>query len=98
MNTAFACHYQCEYRLSDSEKRLQAIAQQYASETEAYDRTVCTGPILHDGIMPVTRREFALVNRNARQTMDRLCAEHPEFSHQQIRRAVSRADSRGRTS
>lgn len=98
MNTAFASHYQCEYRPSDSEKRLMAIAQQYASETEAYDRTVCTGPILHDGIMPVTRREFALVNRNARQTMDRLCTEHPEFSCQQIRRAACRVDVRGRAS
>jgi hypothetical protein len=95
MNTAFASYYQCEYRLSDSEKRLLAIAQQYASETEAYDRTVCTGPILHDGIMPVTRHQFALVNRNARQTMDRLCIENPEFSQQQIRRAAYQVDCRG---
>lgn len=95
MNTAFASHYLPENRLSDSDQRLQDIAQQYVSETEAYDRTVCTGPILHDGVMPATRHQFALVNRNARQTMDRLCIEHPEFSQQQIRRAAYQVDCRG---
>jgi hypothetical protein len=98
MNTAFANLYQCEVRLSDSEQRLLDLAQQYVTEVETYDRTVCTGPVLRDGIMPATRHEFALVNRNARQTMDRLCAEHPEFTRKQILRAVARIDNRGHLS
>ncbi|ANF87734.1 hypothetical protein A7J50_4379 [Pseudomonas antarctica] len=96
--SAFASLYQREFGLSESEHRLLALALQYIDETETYDRTVCTGPILHDGVMPATRHQFALANRNARQTMDRLCNANPEFSDQQIRRAVSRIDSLGRTS
>lgn len=96
MHTAFASLYQSDFRLSDSQQRLLNLAQRYVDETQAYDRTVCTGPVRHDGIMPVTRHEFALVNRNARQTMERLCTEHPEFSAQQIRRAAARVGSQGR--
>ncbi|MEL7551944.1 hypothetical protein AAGV37_18885 [Pseudomonas protegens] len=97
MNTAFAHLYQCEYRFSDSQLRLLALAEQYVNETEAYDRTVCTGPVLRDGIMPATRHEFALVNRNARQVLEQINTQNPEFSVHQIRTAASRIDSRGRS-
>ncbi|WP_122299289.1 hypothetical protein [Pseudomonas syringae] len=95
MTTAFASLFQCQFKLSESERRLLALAQQYVTETEAYDRTVCTGPIQRDGIMPASRHEFALVNRNAHQTMDRLCAENPDFTRQQLRRAAARVGDRG---
>ncbi|MBB6153695.1 hypothetical protein HDC30_000889 [Pseudomonas sp. JAI115] len=95
MPTAYASLYQSDFRLSESQQRLLDLAQRYVDETEAYDRTVCTGPIRRDGIMPVTRHEFALVNLNARLAMDRICAAHPEFNRQEILRAVSRIDNRG---
>ncbi|WP_350614643.1 hypothetical protein [Pseudomonas sp. HY7a-MNA-CIBAN-0227] len=95
MNTAFANLYQSDFTPTESERRLSAAAEQYIAETEAYDRTVCTGPIKHGAIMPASSHEFVLVNRNAMRTMDRLCTQHPEFNRQQILREVSRADIRG---
>lgn len=95
MNTAFANLYQGDFTLTESERRLSAAAEQYIAETEAYDRTVCTGPIRHGSIMPATSHEHSLVNRNAIRAFDRLCVLHPEFTRLQIRREVSRADIRG---
>lgn len=97
MNTAFAHLYQCEYRLSESQLRLLTLAEQYVNEAEAYDRTVCTGPVLRDGIMPATPHEFALVNRNACQLLERISAQNPEFSAHQIRAAAAHLDSRGKS-
>lgn len=95
MNTAFANLYQSDFTPTESERRLAAAAEQYVAETEAYDRTVCTGPILKGSIMPTNSHERGLVNRNAIRAMDRLCTQHPEFTRQQILREVSRADIRG---
>lgn len=95
MNTSFANLYQSDFTLTESERRLAAAAEQYVAETEAYDRTVCTGPIKQGSIMPVGSHELSLVNRNARLALDRLCTQHPEFTRQQILREVSRADIRG---
>lgn len=95
MNTAFANLYLGDLTPSESERRLSAAAEQYVAETEAYDRTVCTGPIVKGSIMPADSHERGLVNRNAMRAMDRLCTQHPEFTRQQIRREVSRADIRG---
>ena len=95
MNTAFANLYQSDFTPTESERRLAAAAEQYVAETEAYDRTVCTGPILKGSIMPANSHERRLVNRNAMQAMDRIYTQHPEFTRQQILREVSRADIRG---
>lgn len=95
MNTAFANLYLGVFTPTESERRLSAAAEQYIEETEAYDRTVCTGPIKHGTIMPATSREHSLVNRNAIRAFDRLCTQHPEFTRQRIRREVARADARG---
>lgn len=95
MNTAFANLFQSDFTPSEAERRLLAAAEKYVVETEAYDRTVCTGPIKDGSIMPATPHEHRLVNRNALRAMDHLCSEHPEFTRQQIRREVARADIRG---
>lgn len=44
---------------------LDGLAAEYCRRTEAYDRTVCTGPIGRDGILPATPREMSLIGRNA---------------------------------
>ena len=95
MNTAFANHFQCDFKPSESEIRLLAVAQQYVDETETYDRSVCTGPIGRDGIMPATRHEFALVNQNAKKVMNRLCSCNQGFTRAQIQRAAARTEYRG---
>ncbi|SOD25205.1 hypothetical protein SAMN05518800_1792 [Variovorax sp. YR752] len=44
---------------------LEGLVKQYIERCEAYDRTVCTGPIGIDGILPATARERGLITRNA---------------------------------
>ncbi|MGY2155772.1 hypothetical protein [Pseudomonas tolaasii] len=95
MNTAFANLYQSDFTPSEAERCLSAAAEQYVAGTEAYDRTVCTGPLVRGAIMPANSHERGLANRNAMSAMDHLCTQHPEFTKQQIQREVFRADSRG---
>ncbi|WP_271043363.1 hypothetical protein [Pseudomonas sp. VB3] len=84
--------YECKFQLTEREILLREIAEQYVRDADAYDRTVCTGPIKHGEIMPYGYQELALVNRNARRLMDLLCQSHPQFSRSEIRRAISAAD------
>lgn len=58
--------------LTPEERKLRELAQQYIERTEAYDRTVCTGPITRGEIMPASIQEGALINRNARKVHDEL--------------------------
>lgn len=95
MNTAFSNLYQGVFAPTEAEERLLAAAEQYVAETEAYDRTVCTGPVIRGEIMPANSHERGLANRNAVRAFDNLCTQHPEFTRQQIRREISRTDSLG---
>lgn len=69
---------------------LMELAHSYYRDTEAYDRTVCTGPITRDGIMPLTSRERGLINRNAGKVMARVRvrAELAGFTGEQLREAL----------
>jgi hypothetical protein len=59
-------HQQFLGRFSDSLDSLVGFAHRYHEETEAYDRTVCTGPIGRDGgILPATPEQRWMINRNA---------------------------------
>jgi len=49
----------------------------YYFACEVYDRVVCTGPILRDGIVPRTGEELAEINRNARRQMQKLRERFP---------------------
>ena len=95
MNTAFANLYQSVFTPTESERRMSAAAEQYVAETEEYDQTVCTGPVIRGAIMPANSHERGLANRNAVRAFDYLCTQHPEFTRQQIRREIYRTDSRG---
>lgn len=44
---------------------LHKIAKIYHENCEAYDRTVCTGPVGRDGITPSNYKESGLINLNA---------------------------------
>lgn len=50
---------------TEDEWFVAALAREYNDRTEAYDRTVCTGPITHGEIRPMNHHELALINRNA---------------------------------
>jgi hypothetical protein len=54
---------------------VRRLAEQYEAECEAYDRTVCTGPIRDGSIMPATPQEFAQVQRHAREVLRRVLTE-----------------------
>ncbi|WP_338616501.1 hypothetical protein [Pigmentiphaga sp. CHJ604] len=53
------------------ELELYQLAQAYYLETEAFDRAVCTGPILHGEIYPATDAEHRLIQINARKVLAR---------------------------
>lgn len=86
---AFRDLYQCEFKISDRDLELMRLVRLYRKECEAYDRTVCTGPIGRDGIMPTNHRELALVNRNARAVRARVFAG-TNYTSREIQDADSR--------
>lgn len=50
---------------NEEDRYLFDLAEEYHRRIEAYDRTVCTGPIRHGGVMPANDKERVLINRNA---------------------------------
>lgn len=70
--------------------QLDELADEYHERCEAYDRTVCTGPVGRDGILPATNSELRLINRNAsavRRDIERR-ALMLGYSHEQVARAI----------
>lgn len=57
---------------SERDRALRWLAREYHERAEAYDRSVCTGPIVDGSILPVGAREFALVNRHAHELIQEL--------------------------
>lgn len=55
--------------------QLFKLAREYHQSTEAYDRSVCTGPYINGCIWPNSGHERHLINQNARYEMNRLTME-----------------------
>lgn len=89
----FAEQFLCEFKPTPAEMLLRELAERYVSETEAYDRTVCTGPIIRGAIMPATTQERAQINRNAKALFDRL-VDHGlgRFTRNDLQREISRVE------
>lgn len=66
------------------------LAREYYKRTEAFDRTVCTGPIGRDGIMPIDHQQAAIIGRNAYLVFRDLCraAESDGFSSKELKEAM----------
>lgn len=60
---------------TERELKLRALAVRYIAESEAFDRTVCTGPIGRDGILPATPQELGAINRHAIGLLGKLAIE-----------------------
>lgn len=58
-------HLGIPWRESEEDRTLRLLAEQYHERTEAYDRTVCTGPIINGSIMPVGPYEHSMINKHA---------------------------------
>jgi hypothetical protein len=67
--------FECEWTPTEKDNKLHELALRYHAETEAYDRTVCTGPIVRDSIQAANSRELAQINRNARQVFNQIARE-----------------------
>lgn len=67
--------FECDWTPTEKDRLLYELAKRYHDETEAYDRTVCTGPIVRGSIRPVYPRETVLINRNAQRVFDGIARE-----------------------
>ncbi len=78
------------------ELKAAQLAERYHRETEAYDRTVCTGPPFHGSAMPATCHEHALINRYAHAKMREIMEEAARagISREAVGRAIARAELR----
>lgn len=87
----FTDQFMCEFKPTPAE--VTAAAERYVAESEAYDRTVCTGPIIRGEIMPATPRECALISRYANQLFKRLVAENAgHFSSDELKQELHRIE------
>lgn len=83
-------YFHQSFELSEHDVLLDKLARHYHASTEAYDRTVCTGPIVRGEIQPASSREFALINRNASYTIKMILAEEPSITIKELYRAINR--------
>ena len=86
-----------DFSIEAQDHVLVQLADEYHQRTEAFDRTVCTGPMGHDGIMPANHRQLALINANAqrirRELVDR--AVQAGFTEAQFKEAMMHSIRRG---
>jgi hypothetical protein len=75
----FSDMYLTEFKQSERDIQLDTLAKKYHVLCEQYDRTVCTGPIQHGLIMPMSPHERALVVRNAKQVFKQIEQEASFF-------------------
>jgi len=77
---------------TEKDQKVHELAGRYHELTEAYDRTVCTGPIVNGDIRPATPRESAMINRNAKQVFaDLLTQSAPhEITEAELKTAIRR--------
>ena len=83
-------YFQQPYELSAKDLLLIKLAAYYNTSTEAYDRTVCTGPIVRGEIQPASPRELALINRNASLTIKMILASEPGVTRKELHQAIDR--------
>ena len=93
--SGFAVQYLCTFTLTTEQEQLRRMAERYLHEAEAYDRTVCSGPTGRDGVRPANPRELALINRHAYTLLDRLAAELPTYSRQDLLREIASVERQG---
>jgi hypothetical protein len=91
--------FQGEFSIEGQDPDLVKLADEYHQRAEAYDRTVCTGPIGPDGIMPANHAELAKINRHAEQLRHELAgrALRAGFTLMQFKEAMMHHIRRGPT-
>ena len=85
----FESQYIGKFLVSQDDNDLAQIAKIYHEEAEAYDRTVCSGPIIDGSIIPETSCQRTLISNNARKIQKRLENEYAgRFTRSQILSAI----------
>jgi hypothetical protein len=76
--------------VNERDRKLLEFAERYHTLTEAYDRTVCSGPIVKGAIYPETPQQAALIDSNARTVLQDLArqAEPHQITLEELRRAI----------
>lgn len=78
---------------------LRELAEKYHRDTEAYDRTVCHGPLGHAGcIQPANAREALAISAYAMRYKTEMLIEAKKLGYtaQQVRDAIAAATPRNR--
>jgi hypothetical protein len=84
-----------EFCPSGADELLHTLAKEYHERTEAYDRTVCTGPIKDGSIQPVGVHELANICRHAnlvRKELEERAARTLGLGPAALREAICRYD------
>jgi hypothetical protein len=84
--------FEQDWKPTEKDIRIDALAERYHAEAEAYDRIVCNGPILHGAIMPLNLRELSLINNHASMLFRQIMKEADQhgISEKEMRRAIAR--------
>lgn len=82
-----------EFKISERDISLRAAAERYVRECEQYDRSVCTGPMTMDGVMPAGPVQRSLSVRNSRRVLEDVHAT-TGFPRSEIIRAAATIDLR----
>ena len=80
------------FEVTERDKRLYDYATRYHTECEHYDRTVCTGPVCENSILPATYHELVLINRNERAVRKRIEKEATKegYTQEELVRSISK--------
>lgn len=80
-----------QYTPTDKDRIKHELVKRYHEKTEAYDRSVCNGPIINGSIMPLTAYESKLISKYAFNLRTQLIkeAEQEGISPKELRSAIS---------
>lgn len=90
-NDFFEKNFTQDFQISEKDLKVYEAAKKYIRETEQYDRTVCTGPIIKNSIQPATFKELVLINKNARKLLERISQEY-SLNQDELFRAISKIE------
>lgn len=68
----FEKNYIQKFEISEREKQLMGLAQEYHGSCNSYDNRICSGKNEYGESMPRTNAEFQMVNTNAAQVRKRV--------------------------
>ena len=67
--------FECKWTSTEKDDKLYTLAKRYHDETETFDRTVCTGPIIYGSIQPASMHEMAKITHNAHKVWRQIRAD-----------------------